>query len=105
MELIKIKPLNIISKKAGCFGFGESCRHPFYTRPNKLNITLTENKKHHVLINSEGESFYSFELNAMLELFNYEINAIKDICLENNTLTFSTVHGTYEVGTLINIEL
>ena len=103
MELIKIKPLNIISKKADCSG--EPCRHPFYTRPNKLNITLTENKKHHVLINSEGESFYSFELNAMLELFNYEINAIKDICLENNTLTFSTVHGTYEVGTLINIDL
>ena len=102
MELIKIKPLNIISRKADS---GEFCRHPFYTRPNKLNILLTENKKHHVLINSEGESFYSFELNAMLELFNYEINAIKDICLENNTLTFSTVHGSYEVGTLINIDL
>ena len=99
MELIKIKPLNIISKKADC------SHHPFYTRPNKLNMLLTENKKHHVLINSEGESFYSFELNAMLELFNYEINAIKDICLENNTLTFSTVHGSYEVGTLINIDL
>ena len=101
MELIKIKPLNIISKKADCY----LSRYPFYTRPNKLNITLTENKKHHVLINSEGESFYSFELNAMLELFNYEINAIKDICLENNTLTFSTVHGTYKVGTPIIIEL
>ena len=103
MELIKIKPLNIISKKA------DDCRklsrHPFYTRPNKLNIILTDNKKHHVLINSEGESFYSFELNAMLELFNYEINAIKDICLDNNILTFSTVHGTYEVGTPIIIEL
>ena len=36
---------------------------------------------------------------------NYEINAIKDVCLENNILTFSTVHGTYKVGTLINIEL
>ena len=103
MELLKIKPLNIISKKADCFK--KLSRHPFYTRPNKLNILLTENKKHHVLITSEGESFYSFELNAMLELFNYDINAIKDICLENNTLTFSTVHGTYEVGTLINIEL
>ena len=57
------------------------------------------------MINSEGESFYSFELNAMLELLNYEINAIKDICLENNILTFSTVHGTYEVGTPIIIEL
>ena len=103
MELIKIKPLNIISKRADCPR--KLSRHPFYTRPNKLNIILTDNKKHHVLINSEGESFYSFELNAMLELFNYEINAIKDICLENNTLTFSTVHGTYKVGTLINIEL
>ena len=103
MKLIKIKPLNIISKKAD--DYRKLSRHPFYTRPNKLNIILTDNKKHHVLINSEGESFYSFELNAMLELFNYEINVIKDICLENNTLTFSTVHGTYEVGTLINIEL
>ena len=103
MELIKIKPLNIISKKADCLR--KLSRHPFYTRPNKLNILLTENKKHHVLINSEGKSFYSFELNAMLELFNYEINAIKDICLENNTLTFSTVHGSYEVGTPIIIEL
>ena len=102
MELVKIKPLNIISKKADYSG---NSRHPFYTRPNKLNITLTENKKHHVLINSEGESFYSFELNAMLELLNYEINDIQDICLENNILTFSTVHGTYKVGTLINIEL
>ena len=102
MELIKIKPLNIISRKADCSTLS---RHPFYTRPNKLNIIITENEKHHVLINSEGESFYSFELNAMLELFNYDINAIKDICLENSTLTFSTVHGTYEVGTLINIEL
>ena len=101
MELIKIKPLNIISKKADM----RLSRYPFYTRPNKLNILLTENKKHHVLINSEGKSFYSFELNAMLELFNYEINAIKDICLENNTLTFSTVHGSYEVGTPIIIEL
>ena len=104
MELIKIKPLNIISKKADCC-FRKLSHHPFYTRPKKLNIILTENKKHHILINSEGESFYSFELNAMLELFNYNINAIKDISLENNTLTFSTVHGTYEVGTLINIEL
>ena len=103
MELIKIKPLNIVSKKADCSS--KLSRHPFYTKPNKLNIVLTENKKHHVLINSEGKSFYSFELNAMLELFNYEINAIKDICLENNILTFSTVHGTYEVGTLIIIEL
>ena len=103
MELLKIKPLNIISKKADCFK--KLSRHPYYTSPNKLNILLTENKKHHVLITSEGESFYSFELNAMLELFNYDINAIKDICLENNTLTFSTVHGTYKVGTLINIEL
>ena len=103
MELLKIKPLNIISKKAD--GFENLSRHPFYTRPNKLNILLTENKKHHVLITSEGEIFYSFELNAMLELFNYEINAIKDICLENNTLTFSTVHGTYKVGTPIIIEL
>ena len=104
MEFIKIKPLNIISRKADKLG---NNRHPYYTRPNKLNITLTltENKKHHVLINSEGKSFYSFELNAMLELFNYEINAIKDICLENNTLTFSTVHGTYKVGTPIIIEL
>ena len=101
MELLKIKPLNIISKKVD----RDLNRHPFYTRPNKLNITLTENKKHHVLITSEGESFYSFELNAMLELFNYDINAIKDICLENNTLTFSTVHGTYTVGTPIIIEL
>ena len=101
MELLKIKPLNIISKKTDLCG----SRYPFYTRPNKLNITLTENKKHHVLITSEGESFYSFELNAMLELFNYDINAIKDICLENNILTFSTVHGTYEVGTSIIIEL
>ena len=100
MELLKIKPLNIISRKADGLS-----RHPFYTRPNKLNILLTENKKHHVLITSEGESFYSFELNAMLELFNYDINAIKDTCLENNTLTFSTVHGTYEVGTPIIIEL
>ena len=102
MELLKIKPLNIISKKADR---DIGSRHPFYTRPNKLNILLTENKKHHVLITSEGESFYSFELNAMLELFNYDINAIKGICLENNALTFSTVHGTYKVGTLINIEL
>ena len=69
MELIKIKPLNIISRKADCF----RNRHPFYTRPDKLNITLTENKKHHVLINSEGESFYSFELNAMLELLNVRV--------------------------------
>ena len=103
MELIKIKPLNIISRKADCSS--KLSRHPFYTRPNKLNIIITENEKHHVLINSEGESFYSFELNAMLELFNYDINAIKDIRLENNTLTFSTVHGTYEVGTPIIIEL
>lgn len=103
MELIKIKPLNIISKKADCFR--KLSHHPFYTSPDKLNIVLTENKEHHVLINSEGESFYSFELNAMLELFNYEISAIKDICLENNTLTFSTVHGTYKVGTPIRIEL
>ena len=103
MELIKIKPLNIISKKAD--DSRKLSRHPFYTRPNKLNIILTENKKHHVLINSEGESFYSFELNAMLELLNYEINAIKDMCLENSILTFSTVHGTHKVGRLINIEL
>ena len=103
MELIKIKPLNIVSKKADCSS--KLSRHPFYTKPNKLNIVLTENKKHHVLINSEGKSFYSFELNAMLELFNYEINAIKDICLENNILTFSTVHGTYKVVAPIIIEL
>ena len=103
MELIKIKPLNIISKKAD--DYRKLSRYPFYTRSNKLNIILTDNKKHHVLINSEGERFYSFELNAMLELFNYEINAIKDICLKNNILTFSTVHGTYKVGTPINIEL
>ena len=100
MELLKIKPLNIISRKADGLS-----RYPFYTRPNKLNIILTEYEKHHVLIKSEGESFYSFELNAMLELFNYDINAIKDICLENNILTFSTVHGTYKVGTLIITEL
>ena len=73
MELIKIKPLNIVSKKADCSM--KLSRHPFYTRPNKLNIILTENKKHHVLINSEGESFYSFELNAMLELFSKRLTA------------------------------
>ena len=50
MELIKIKPLNIIKRTPDAVG---NQRHPFYARASKINISLSENKKFHVLI-SEG---------------------------------------------------
>lgn len=99
MELVKIKPLNIVKRNWSCHE--KLTRFPYYDRPTKIEITLTEAKKYHVLISEGANNYYSFHLCAMLELFNYDLSKILNLKMEGDILTFSTEYGHYQVTDLI----
>ena len=101
MELIKIKPLNIIRRTPDKVG---NQRHPFYARATRINISLSENKKFHVLISEGAKNYYSFQLCGVLEIFNYDLSKITNLKITEDTLTFNTEYGTYQVGDLVETE-
>ena len=101
MELIKIKPLNIIKRTPDAMG---NQRQPFYARASKINISLSENKKFHVLISEGPKNYYSFQLCGVLEIFNYDLSKISNLKITEGTLTFNTEYGNYQVGDLIDTE-
>ena len=102
MELIKIKPLSIVKRSWSCYK--KLTRFPYYDRPTKVEITLTEAKKFHVLISEGPKNYYSFQLCGVLEIFNYDLNKITDLKITEGILTFNTEYGTYQVGDLIETE-
>lgn len=100
--MLKIKPLNIVNRSWSCYK--KITQYPFYTKPKKIEVTLTEAKKHHLLILSGSKNYYSFQLCAMLELFEYDISKITNILIVDEVLTFSTGYGHYQASDLIETD-
>jgi len=98
MELLKIKPLSISTRRVIKY---MNSRHPFFEAPKKVNIIFSDAKKYHVLILSNGKKYYSFQLNAILECLDFNLTEIKNLALKEEVLTFDTSFGSYVAGTLI----
>ncbi len=101
MELIKVVPSKI-DKLSPCYQcHGKKVRH--YCLPRKVETKITTNKKHHYIIEHNGVEFYSYELNAMLTEFNFDISKIHNITINNKSLSFTTIYGKYTVGSLFEV--
>ena len=101
MQLLKIKPLSIIYRDI-TNGY-KSQKTPYYSKPRKIDIIFSELKKHHVLIVENGALYYSFQLCAMLECFNFDISKIHNLEFKEGSLYFNTIFGEYQAGDLIEI--